>query len=461
MKRALPYTLAALALIMTFALALSLSFTPTLAQDDATPTPDPAAEGADTGETGAETGDTGAGDIGAQPDEPIFIGGDESSPSVQVVLNYFQTFDPNLLADNVQYRDYTQPQGLTTREDVTGAANYLNTAFSSQTTTVRRVLIAENTVVVEFEFSGTHTGPFMGAEPTQQTVTIPMVAIIELSVAAEGAETDPAAQQIVRFDLYYDASQLAQQLGFTFQAPGAAGGDVGAQPGETDEAAGDTGETGDTGEDVTGLAPMILIEDQPISQDGTVLVAQVVSPVNGWVDIHADSSGAPGTIIGYAPIAAGETLNVPVPVESDQVTGTLWAMLHEDAGEPGVHEFPGPDAPVIDAQGNVIAMSFAVGEPGESGEAEAQTVDVSLVDGEIQMPTTLAPGAVIFNVTNNGTMEHNFEIEGQGLEAVLPANLQPGESAQLEVELQAGTYEVYCPVDDHAEMGMRLDLTVQ
>ena len=444
MKRALPHSLAAVALIATLALALSLSLTPTLAQGDATPTPDT------------------AGGPGAQPDGPIFIGGDESSPAVQTVLNYFETFDPNLLAEDVEYRDYTQRQGLMTRDDVTGAANYLNTAFTDQDYTLQRVLIAENTVVVEFEFRGTNTGAFMGAEPTQQTVTIPMVAIIELSAAAEGAETDPAAQpaqQIARFDLYYDASLLAQQLGFTLQAP------VTAQPAETDEAAGESGETGDMGEetaeDATGLAPSIMVENQPISNDGTVLIERVVSPVNGWVVIHADSSGAPGTVIGYAQIAAGETLNVPVPVDGSRVTETLWAMLHEDAGEPGVYEFPGPDAPVTDAQGNVVVMSFAVGEPGESGEAAAQTVDVSLVDGEIQMPTTLAPGAVVFNVTNSGTMEHSFAIEGQGLEAALSANLQPGESAQLEVELQAGTYEVYCPVADHAEMGMRLQVTVQ
>ncbi len=135
-----------------------------------------------------------------------------------------------------------------------------------------------------------------------------------------------------------------------------------------------------------------------------------------------------------------------------------------DEGQIGVHEFPGPDAPMTDAQGNVVVVPFTIGEPeAESGEAagEAQTVDVSLIDGQINMPTTLAPGRIVFNVTNDGTMEHNFEIEGQGIEQALNANLQPGESGQLEVELQAGTYTVYCPVADHADQGMRLELTVQ
>ncbi|HMM28668.1 MAG TPA: hypothetical protein PKD46_10325 [Aggregatilineaceae bacterium] len=445
MKRALPLSLIALVLVLTLSLALSLSIAPTLAQDSATPTA--------TAEPG--TGGTGAGETGAQV-TPVFLGGDESTPAVQVVLSFFETFDAALLAPEVQYRDYTQPQGLTTSQDVLGPANYLNTAFSEQEYTIRRVLTVENTVVIEFDFTGVNTGSFMGAQPTQQTVTIPMVAIIELGTP-EGGEQGSLV--ITRFDLYYDASVLAQQLGFTLQAPG-----MGAEPGAGETGGEGTGGEGVEGEDTSALAPSITVNTQQVAEDSTLTVARVVSPVNGWVDIHADSSGAPGAIIGYAQIAAGETLNVPVPVDSNAVTATLYAMLHVDEGQIGVHEFPGPDAPMTDAQGNVVVVPFTIGEPeAESGEAagEAQTVDVSLIDGQINMPTTLAPGRIVFNVTNDGTMEHNFEIEGQGIEQALNANLQPGESGQLEVELQAGTYTVYCPVADHADQGMRLELTVQ
>lgn len=434
MKRALPLSLAALVFVITLSLALSLSIAPTLAQDGGTATP---------------TADPGAGETGGQV-TPVFVGGDETTPAVQLALNYFQTFDANLLAPNVQYRDYTQRQGLTTSQDVLGPANYLNMAFSAQSYTIRRVLTVENTVVIEFDFTGTNTGTFMGAQPTQQTVSVPMVAIIELGTPDGG---DQGSLVITRFDLYYDASLLAQQLGFSLQSPG-----MGTEP--------ETGAEGEDAEDedVTALAPSITVNTQLVAEDSTLTIARVVSPVNGWVDIHADSSGAPGAIIGYAQIAAGETLNVPVPVDSNAVTATLYAMLHVDEGQIGVHEFPGPDAPVTDAQGNVVVVSFLIGEPeAESGgtAGEAQTVDVDLIDGQINMPITLAPGLITFNVTNSGTMEHSFEIEGQGLEAELDPHLQPGESGQLQVELAAGTYTVYCPVADHADQGMRLELTVQ
>jgi hypothetical protein len=91
---------------------------------------------------------------------------------------------------------------------------------------------------------------------------------------------------------------------------------------------------------------------------------------------------------------------------------------------------------------------------------EGNTVDVTLIDGQINMVDSLPTGPTTFNITNEGTKEHSFEIEGNGIEEALEPTLQPGESGTLEVDLQPGTYEVYCPVGDHREMGMTMQLTV-
>ena len=70
-------------------------------------------------------------------------------------------------------------------------------------------------------------------------------------------------------------------------------------------------------------------------------------------------------------------------------------------------------------------------------------------------------GEVRFNVTNNGSIPHAFEIEGKGTERQTPL-IQPGESAALTVRLDAGTYEIYCPVgqDSHRKLGMETRLKV-
>jgi hypothetical protein len=91
---------------------------------------------------------------------------------------------------------------------------------------------------------------------------------------------------------------------------------------------------------------------------------------------------------------------------------------------------------------------------------EDNMVEVTLVDGQINMVDSLPTGPTTFMITNEGTHEHGFEIEGNGIEEELDPTLQPGESGTLEVDLQPGTYEVYCPVANHREEGMTMQLTV-
>ena len=97
----------------------------------------------------------------------------------------------------------------------------------------------------------------------------------------------------------------------------------------------------------------------------------------------------------------------------------------------------------------------------EERREEATEVQVSLTEFAIGMnPETAPAGDVIFNVRNDGDAVHAFEVEGQGVEQETP-NLQPGETATLRINnMQPGAYEVYCPVGNHEERGMRDTFTV-
>lgn len=118
--------------------------------------------------------------------------------------------------------------------------------------------------------------------------------------------------------------------------------------------------------------------------------------------------------------------------------------------EPAQEAVP-PDAASEDA----MPVSPEVDGPMAEGE-----VEVVLVDYEISMPSTLPAGPTTFRVRNDGNSEHSFEVEGQGVEAALDNPLQPAGTATLEVDLSPGSYEVYCPVADHADRGMRMTLEV-
>jgi uncharacterized cupredoxin-like copper-binding protein len=88
------------------------------------------------------------------------------------------------------------------------------------------------------------------------------------------------------------------------------------------------------------------------------------------------------------------------------------------------------------------------------------TVHVSLVDGAIEMPDTLAAGPHVFHVVNNGTARHGFEIESDGEDHELDDALAPGETARLEATLAPGLFRAYCPVGQHAEHGMQRAVVV-
>jgi uncharacterized cupredoxin-like copper-binding protein len=92
---------------------------------------------------------------------------------------------------------------------------------------------------------------------------------------------------------------------------------------------------------------------------------------------------------------------------------------------------------------------------------QAPTTEVGLTEYKIAIPTSLsAAESRVFRVTNNGTIEHNFEVEGQEIEKEFDANLSSGETKTMQLDLEPGTYEAYCPVDNHRELGMEIQLTV-
>jgi hypothetical protein len=95
-----------------------------------------------------------------------------------------------------------------------------------------------------------------------------------------------------------------------------------------------------------------------------------------------------------------------------------------------------------------------------AGDAPIPIIEVKLTEFTVELPKTVPVGKVIFSVTNAGTMEHNFEVEGQGIEQKFDTNLQPGETRNLHLDLPVGKYTVYCPQNDHRKRGMQLDLVV-
>jgi len=95
------------------------------------------------------------------------------------------------------------------------------------------------------------------------------------------------------------------------------------------------------------------------------------------------------------------------------------------------------------------------------GSATAPTIDVQLTEYEIRMPDSLTAGPQHFRISNGGKQTHNFVIEGPGISQKLASDLSRGDTTEMTVNLPAGSYTIYCPVDGHRGKGMQRTVVVR
>ena len=67
-------------------------------------------------------------------------------------------------------------------------------------------------------------------------------------------------------------------------------------------------------------------------------------------------------------------------------------------------------------------------------------------------------GKVTITMDNPSPVPHAVEVEGNGVEKASKTLTQG--KASVTVDLKAGKYEFYCPVDGHKQAGMKGTLTV-
>jgi uncharacterized cupredoxin-like copper-binding protein len=108
------------------------------------------------------------------------------------------------------------------------------------------------------------------------------------------------------------------------------------------------------------------------------------------------------------------------------------------------------------AGGETAAQTTA---PAQTGPT-VQTVQVSESEWKIQLPkTTLKPGKYTFDDKNDGKVPHNLVVQGTGVEEAT-SDLAPGQSESLTVELKPGTYDFFCSIPGHKQLGMDQEVTV-
>ncbi len=108
------------------------------------------------------------------------------------------------------------------------------------------------------------------------------------------------------------------------------------------------------------------------------------------------------------------------------------------------------------------SKSKAAGRSETTGQPESakRTVKVSESEWKIELPeTTFAPGTYTFEVENAGKVTHNLTVNGPGGKKATP-DLTSGSSGSVTVALVRGTYDFFCSVPGHKQLGMDAKVTV-
>jgi uncharacterized cupredoxin-like copper-binding protein len=119
------------------------------------------------------------------------------------------------------------------------------------------------------------------------------------------------------------------------------------------------------------------------------------------------------------------------------------------------------------SRGVVVAsmLTLAVAGAGLAGMAAVAgttTTRVTVTEVEYKLTlsrTHLSAGKTTLMVVNKGKLAHSLEISGPGLKKRLIAGtIMPGASRSVTVTLKAGSYSLWCPIDGHANLGMKTTL---
>ena len=116
-----------------------------------------------------------------------------------------------------------------------------------------------------------------------------------------------------------------------------------------------------------------------------------------------------------------------------------------------------------DSGEETAAATTEATETGAAPAPKTRTISVSETDFALAPKdlTVKSGTTVTFDVRNDGATTHSLEVEGPEGESELEQDLAPGDSRQPEVTFsKPGTYEWYCPVGNHKEMGMEGTVTV-
>jgi uncharacterized cupredoxin-like copper-binding protein len=101
---------------------------------------------------------------------------------------------------------------------------------------------------------------------------------------------------------------------------------------------------------------------------------------------------------------------------------------------------------------------------GQTQPSGGETHELDVAASEFEFDLSGEPegaGKYAFHLTNEGQTGHDLVVEGPGVKDEKTRVIDPGQSAELDVDLKAGQYTLYCSVPGHRDAGMETTIEVK
>lgn len=114
----------------------------------------------------------------------------------------------------------------------------------------------------------------------------------------------------------------------------------------------------------------------------------------------------------------------------------------------------GPEGPVYAFAVTWACLGSSAATISMTAQAAVVVRDTAFEPAELTIPADEETAVIL---SNEGVSPHNFSVDALGISV----NLAPGETTSVTLEAPAGTYDFYCNVPGHRDLGMRGTITAE
>jgi plastocyanin len=208
----------------------------------------------------------------------------------------------------------------------------------------------------------------------------------------------------------------------------------------------------------TGDEAFVSASDQNI-EFATVLIDEVVMPVDGWLVIHTDENGEPGEVVGVEALEPGRYTDIGVGIDAVRATDTLHAMLHIDAGQEGEFEYLGPDEPLtIDGEPvmDTFRVELLVPQQPIAPDEPVEPLVVRITDNGFDPQELTVVAGTIMVWVNEGSEAHTVTSDVGIFDSGV---IQPGQDFEFTFR-DSGQFSYHCRLHGSPGEGMAGTITV-